>query len=107
MITITPIALQKIRDLIQKRNKPTLGIKIGLKTKGCNGLSYSFEYCDEVSQFDEKVQIEDVLVVIEPKAVMFILGTEIGWEEDTMKSGFTFKNPQEKSKCGCGSSFNV
>jgi iron-sulfur cluster assembly protein len=107
MITLTPIALNKIRELIQKRNKPTLGIKIGIKTKGCNGLSYSFEYCDEVTPYDEKVQVEDILVVIDPKAIMFILGTEIDWKDEKLKSGFVFNNPQKKGECGCGESFNI
>ncbi len=106
-ITITEAALDRIRDLLQKREKPALGIRIGLKTKGCSGLSYSIEYADEKSPFDEVVLKDDVTVFIDPKATVFIIGTEMDFVETPVQSGFVFKNPNEKGRCGCGKSFHV
>jgi iron-sulfur cluster assembly protein len=106
-ITITDAALNRIRVLLDRREKPALGIRIGLKTKGCSGLSYSIEYADEKGPFDETVHKEGVTVFIDPKATVFILGTEMDFVEDQMQSGFVFKNPNEKGRCGCGKSFHV
>lgn len=106
-ITITEAALDRIRGLLQKRQRPALGIRIGLKTKGCSGLSYSIEYADEKSPFDEVVLKDDVTVFIDPKATVFIIGTEMDFVETPVQSGFVFKNPNEKGRCGCGESFHV
>lgn len=106
-ITVTPAALSRIRELLAKRGKPSAGIRIGIRTKGCSGLSYTLEYADTRNPFDEVVEIEDITLLIDPKAVMFILGTTMDFEEDQLQSGFTFKNPNEKGRCGCGESFHV
>jgi len=106
-ITITDIAAEQVRTLLEKRGKPSAGIKIGIRTKGCSGLSYTLEYADKVEAFDEVVKTKDITLLIDPKAMMYILGTEIDFEENQMSSGFTFRNPKEKGKCGCGSSFTV
>ncbi len=108
-ITITEAAKTRIAQLLKQRGKPSAGIKVGLKTAGCSGLSYTIEYADEVGKFDEVVNVDgtDFKVLIDPKATMFLLGTEMDFVQDKLKSGFTFINPNEKGKCGCGKSFHV
>lgn len=106
-IQLTPEALEQISKLLQQRNKPSYGIKIGVKTKGCNGLSYTLEYVDEKAPYDEVYSINGINILIEPKAMMFILGTEMDYTVEKMQSGFVFRNPNEKGRCGCGKSFHV
>jgi len=106
-VSITDNAAEHIRALLKKREKPAVGIKVGIRTRGCSGLSYTIEYAEEIGKYDEVVEDKGVRVLIDPKAVMFLIGTEMDFVEDKFKSGFTFKNPNEKNRCGCGESFNV
>jgi iron-sulfur cluster assembly protein len=106
-ITITDSAFNRVKDLLAARGKPSVGIRIGIRTKGCSGLSYSLEYADEQNPLDEMMKIEDVTILIDPKAILFILGTEMDYVEEKMQSGFVFRNPNEKGRCGCGKSFHV
>ena len=106
-IKITDAAAERVQALLAKRGKPSAGIRIGVRTKGCSGLSYTIEYADERSKFDEVVEDKGVTVLIDPKATLFILGTEMDYVEDKLQSGFVFKNPNEKGRCGCGESFHV
>ena len=106
-ISLTDAAAERVKALLDKRGKPSAGIRIGVRTKGCSGMSYTLEYADERSKFDEVVEQKGVTVLIDPKASMFIFGTEMDWVEDKMQSGFVFRNPNEKGRCGCGESFHV
>ena len=106
-LIITDAAAERVKALLDKRGKPSAGIRIGVQSKGCSGLSYTLEYADERSEFDEIVEHNGVTVLIDPKATMFILGTEMDFVEDKMQSGFVFRNPNEKGRCGCGESFHV
>lgn len=106
-ITVTPAAINRIRVLLEQRGKPSYGIRIGVNTKGCSGLSYTLEYADEKNPYDEQLEVEGLIILIDPKAIMFILGTEMDFTEDKMQSGFVFNNPNEKGRCGCGKSFHV
>ncbi|MCC7045522.1 MAG: iron-sulfur cluster assembly accessory protein [Alphaproteobacteria bacterium] len=106
-IKITDAAAARVQALLAKRGKPSAGIRIGVRTKGCSGLSSTIEYADEKSKFDEVVEDKGVTVLIDPKATLFILGTEMDYVEDKLQSGFVFKNPNEKGRCGCGESFHV
>ncbi|NBT85803.1 MAG: iron-sulfur cluster assembly accessory protein [Alphaproteobacteria bacterium] len=106
-IEITEAALGRVKYLLEKRGKPSLGIRIGLRTKGCSGLSYTLEYADECHPMDEVLEKEGVTILIDPKATLFILGTEMDFVEEKMQSGFVFRNPNEKGRCGCGKSFHV
>lgn len=106
-ITISSNALQQIRTLLAKRDKPCLGVRVGLKTKGCNGLAYSIEYAEDKHPMDETVTVDDVTVLIDPKAILFLIGTEMDFIADKFQSGFVFNNPNEKGRCGCGKSFHV
>ncbi|HCU06083.1 MAG TPA: Fe-S cluster assembly scaffold SufA [Holosporales bacterium] len=106
-IHITDAALKRIKALLEAREKPSYGIRIGLKTKGCTGLSYAIEYADAKNPFDEEIVQDGIHILLDPKVIMFILGTTMDFTEDKIKSGFTFENPNEKGRCGCGKSFHV
>lgn len=106
-MTLTDAAAHRVKAMIASRGKPTLGVRVGVRTKGCSGLSYTLEFADEKGPFDEEVTDKGVTVFIDPKASMFILGTEMDFVEDQLESGFVFKNPNEKGRCGCGESFHV
>lgn len=106
-MTLTESAKDRVRELMAQRDKPALGIRIGIKTKGCSGMSYTMEFADEISPFDEVVKVDGLTLMIDPKAVMFLLGTEMDYVVDPLHSGFVFRNPNEKGRCGCGKSFHV
>jgi iron-sulfur cluster assembly protein len=106
-LLVTDAAAQRIHELLAKRGKPSVGVRVGVRARGCSGLSYTLEYADEKGKFDEVVEDKGVTVLIDPKAVMFILGTEMDYVEERMQSGFAFRNPNEKGRCGCGESFHV
>jgi len=105
--TVTDAAAKRIQALLAQRGKPSAGIRIGVRARGCSGLTYTLEYADEKGRLDEVVQDKGVTILIDPKATMFIIGTEMDYVEDKLQSGFTFRNPNEKGRCGCGESFHV
>lgn len=107
ILTVTPTAVEQITHLLNSRGKPSLGIRVGIKTRGCSGLSYYIEFADEKNPYDEVIQLNDVTVLIDPKAIMFVFGIVMDFETNDLESGFTFKNPNEKGRCGCGESFHV
>ena len=106
-ITITDAAAERVQALLREREKPSVGIRVGVKKGGCSGLSYVIEYADDLQKFDEVVEDKGIKVIIDPKAIMYLIGTEMDYVEEKMKSGFVFVNPNEKGRCGCGESFNV
>jgi iron-sulfur cluster assembly protein len=106
-MTVTEAAAQRIQQLLEKRGKPSVGIRVGVRSRGCSGLTYTLEYADEKGKLDEVVEQNGVTVLIDPKASMFIIGTEMDFVDDKLQSGFTFRNPNEKGRCGCGESFHV
>ena len=107
VMTITEPAADQVKALLAKRGKPSAGIRVGIRTAGCSGLTYTLEYADERNKFDEVVEEKGVTVLIDPKAVMFLIGTEMDYVTEKMKAGFVFNNPNEKNRCGCGESFHV
>ena len=107
MITVTQNAIQQIRKLVASRKVKPLGIKLDIETKGCSGLTYKLEYVDKPSVDDEIVDIEDIKIFVNPKASLFLIGTQMDYQEGTLESGFRFINPNEKGRCGCGESFHV
>lgn len=107
LFTVSDAAITRINEMLAKRGKPSAGIRVGIRTRGCSGLSYTIEYADEVNKFDDVVEKDGVKILIDPKAVMFLIGTEMDYVEEQLKSGFTFRNPNEKGRCGCGESFHV
>lgn len=106
-LTITEAAAERVKTLIGRAEKPIIGLRVGVKTRGCSGLSYFVEYAEEKKKFEEVVEDKGVTILIDPAATMFLLGSEMDWKEDKFQSGFTFSNPNEKGRCGCGESFTV
>lgn len=107
VMTVTPVAAERVKALIDGRGKPTVGIRIGVRSKGCSGLSYTLEFADKQEPMDEVVEAGGIKILIDPKASLFLIGTEMDYQEEKLKSGFVFKNPNEKGRCGCGESFHV
>ena len=107
VMSVTSAAAERVKALIDGRGKPTAGIRIGVRTKGCSGMSYTLEFADAQQPMDEVVETGGVKLLIDPKASLFLIGTEMDYVEEKLKSGFVFTNPNEKGRCGCGESFHV
>lgn len=108
MIKLTPAAQERVKELLSDRGTPDAYVRLGVKTAGCSGLTYRLEFSDEMSEGDEVVEVaEGVTVLIDPKAVLYLLGTEMDYQVEDLKSGFVFNNPNKKGECGCGESFTV
>ena len=107
VITITEAAAARARRLIEKADKPVLGLRVGVKARGCSGMSYFVEYAEERKKFEDVVEDKGVKIFVDPEATMFLLGSEMDYVEDKFNSGFTFTNPNEKGRCGCGESFHI
>lgn len=107
LMTISDSAAEHVKALLASRGKPSAGVRVGIRTKGCSGMSYTLEYADEANPYDEIVEDKGVRIYVDPKATMFIIGTEMDFKEEKLESGFTFVNPNEKGRCGCGESFHV
>lgn len=107
MITLTTEAANQVKRLLENRGKSSAGIRIGISTKGCSGLSYTLEFVDNIDSNDEKISTHDLDIYIDPKATLFLIGTKMDYIEDDLQSGFQFSNPNEKGRCGCGESFHV
>jgi iron-sulfur cluster assembly accessory protein len=106
-LTITPAAAERINDLCASKPE-VLGVLLGVKRRGCNGMSYTLNYAEEPPPSDhEKVEADGATVWVEPPALFHIVGTVMDFEESALETGFTFTNPNEKGRCGCGESFNV
>lgn len=108
LLSVSDTALQQIQTLMAQRGPQTLGLRLGVKPRGCSGYQYTMEYVDTIHPQDEVVETSaGVTLFIDPQAVMFFIGCEMDFLQDTLNSGFSFKNPNEKGRCGCGESFHV
>lgn len=106
LMTVTEAAANRLRALYAKGEQGKL-LRIGVNTKGCSGLSYDMSWADEPGPGDEVVKSNDVTVLVDRKASLFLIGTTMDYEVKALTSGFTFTNPNEKGRCGCGESFHV
>jgi iron-sulfur cluster assembly protein len=109
-LTISDGALKQIKLLLSARKEPCEGIRVSVRTRGCSGLSYTIEYAikeKNITKYDDVVVREGINVFIDPKISMFLIGSVMIYEEEELKSGFDFVNPNEKGRCGCGESFNA
>lgn len=105
-IILTPRAAERIQELLSNQQN-ALGIRLGVRRRGCNGLSYTLNYVHDVEKKDLSMVSHGVKIWIEPMALFNIVGTTMDWEETELTSEFTFNNPNSKGECGCGESFNV
>ncbi|CAG9808498.1 unnamed protein product [Chironomus riparius] len=105
-ITLTPSAVQRVKELLDGKNE-FIGLKIGVRQRGCNGLSYTLDYTATKDKMDEEVLQDGVRIIIDKKAQLSLLGTEMDFVESKLASEFVFNNPNIKGTCGCGESFNI
>ena len=106
-ITLSDAAARRVKEIMARADGKVVGVRISVKNTGCAGMSYAMEYASEISPMDEKVEDKDVTILIDPKAVLFLIGTEMDYKTDTFESGFVFNNPNAAETCGCGESFRV
>ena len=107
VVTLTDRAAARVQEIMDKSDKPYAGLRVGVKNGGCAGQEYVFEYAAERGPLDEVVEDKGVVILIEPKAVLFLVGTEIDFEISKLSSKFVFHNPNETDACGCGESVTI
>lgn len=105
-IVLTQAAVDRIKHLAEKDNQPC-AMKVGVKQRGCNGMTYTLEFSDNKARFDEEIEQDGVKIIIDAKAQMTLLGTEMDFVGTKLSSEFVFNNPNIKGTCGCGESFNI
>lgn len=106
MVSLSDLASQKVKQTLEKRGKGQ-GIKVGVRTTGCSGLAYTLEFVDTPSDTDIVYESNGVKIFVDPKHIPYVSGMEMSWKKQGLNEGFDFINPIEKSRCGCGESFNV
>jgi iron-sulfur cluster assembly protein len=107
VMSITDAAAERVRSVIASAAKPVAGIRVGVKNGGCAGMSYTVEYAEQINPLDEVVEDKGVKVLVDPKAILFLLGTRMDVKTDKFSSTFVFENPNETSACGCGESVAI
>jgi iron-sulfur cluster assembly protein len=107
IITLTEKAAQHVQSLMSKAESDVIGLRVGIKTTGCSGMQYDVQFATEQKPFEDKVEEKGVTLFIDPTAVMFLVGSEMDWQEDKFAARFVFNNPNEIARCGCGESFSV
>src|SRR5215212_9039435 len=107
VIALTDAAANRVKDIIAKADRPIVGVRVGVKNGGCAGMSYTMEYAESVNPLDEVIEDKGVKVLIDPKAVLFLLGTEMDFQTTKLASQFVFNNPNQTSACGCGESVAI
>ena len=107
VIKLSQDAAERIKEIMSKAEDQTIGVRVGVKSGGCAGMSYVMEYAKDIKPNEEIVEDKGVKVLIDPKAIMYLLGTEMDYKIEKFSSQFVFKNPNETERCGCGESFKI
>ena len=107
VIKLSDSAANRIKEIMSKADDNTIGVRVGVKSGGCAGMSYMMEYAKEAKKNEEVIEDKGVKVFIDANAVMYLLGTEMDYKKEEFSSSFVFKNPNETERCGCGESFKV
>jgi iron-sulfur cluster assembly protein len=106
-VTLTDAAAERVREIMGNAEKPYVALRVGVKNGGCAGQEYTFAYAEQIEPLDEVVEDKGVTILIEPKAVLFLIGSEIDYETTKLASKFVFRNPNETDACGCGESVTI
>src|SRR5512146_25204 len=107
VVTLTEAAAERVRDIMGKAERPYIGLRVGVKNGGCAGQEYVLEYAEKAEPLDEIVEDKGVTILIEPKAALFLIGTEIDYEVGKLSAKFVFRHPNETDACGCGESVTI
>ena len=107
VLKLSDDAAEKIKEILLSADKKTIGVRVGVKSGGCAGMSYIMEYAKDIKDNEEVNEDKGVKVLIDPKAIIYLLGTEMDYKKDKFSSQFIFKNPNETERCGCGESFKI
>ena len=105
-VTITERAAKHVAGFLEKRGKG-VGVRLGVRTTGCSGMAYKIEYADAALPEDQSFESHGVTILVDPKSLAYIDGTELDFVREGLSEGFRFNNPNEKNRCGCGESFNI
>ena len=106
-VTLTDAAAARVREIMANAEKPYVALRVGVKNGGCAGQEYTFAYAEQIEPLDEVVEDKGVTILIEPKAVLFLIGSEIDYETTKLASKFVFRNPNQTDACGCGESVTI
>ncbi len=107
VMKVTEAAAAQIRDILARADKPAAGVRVGIEKGGCAGMSYQMDLANEIAKGDEVIEIAGGRVLVDPKAVLYLLGSEMDYVTDKMSAKFVFRNPNEVSSCGCGESVSL
>jgi iron-sulfur cluster assembly protein len=107
VLTLSDAAARRVQEIIEKAERPIAGVRVGVKNGGCAGMSYTMEYAEAAKAGEDVVEDKGVKVFVDPKAVLFLLGTEMDYETTKLASQFVFRNPNQTSACGCGESVAI
>tara|TARA_B100000965_G_scaffold213755_1_gene178633 strand:+ start:3840 stop:4175 length:336 start_codon:yes stop_codon:yes gene_type:complete len=107
IIKLSDNAVNRIKEIMSQAENSTIGVRVGVKSGGCAGMSYVMEYAKDIKPNEEVINDKGVKVLIDPKAIMYLLGTEMDYKKEKFSSQFIFKNPNETERCGCGESFSI
>lgn len=106
-MSLTDAAAERLSRIVEASDQPVAGVRVGLKKGGCAGMEYTMEYATEIGPMDEVIEEKGVKLLVEPQAVLFLLGTQMDYQEGRLSSGFVFNNPNQTSACGCGESVEI
>ena len=107
VLRLTEAAALRIKDVMARADRPVAGVRVGVKNGGCAGMEYTMEYADSINPADEVVEDRGVKIFVDPKAVLFLFGTEMDYRADKLSAQFVFNNPNQTSACGCGESVQL
>jgi iron-sulfur cluster assembly protein len=107
VVTLSDAAAARVKEIMDRAEKPYAGLRVGVKNGGCAGSEYVLDYAEEAAPLDERVEEKGVTILIDPKAVLFLIGTEIDYEVTRLSSKFVFRNPNQTDACGCGESVTI
>ena len=107
VVTLTEAAAERVREIMGKAEQPYAGLRVGVKNGGCAGQEYVLEYAKQIEPLDEVIEEKGVTILVEPKAVLFLIGSEIDYETTKLAAKFVFRNPNETDACGCGESVTI